>query len=183
MEPALRAAFTRYQRALWSNVSAVRADLLHFLLCEALALLPSGMAARLVGQLDRERYPELAEIPNRAFVNARAPVDSQPEPASGLADRFYRLKAQLSGARADARPGLEYRQLQNALLESRWYALGRLLGRARSLTRASGKTAPEQLTDLRARIAASRWLRLGHRLGMRSATRLLSLSRSSNRSD
>ena len=158
-------------------MSAVRADLLNFLLCEALALLPGGMAERLVGQLDRERYPEVAELPHRAFGNPRA-SGAPPEPVGGLADRFYRLKAQLSGARADARPGLEYRQIQNALLASRWYALGRLLGRARSLTRASGKTAPEQLTDLRERIAASRWMRLGHLLGIRSATQLIVLSRS-----
>ena len=156
---------------------------MNFLLCEALALLPGGVADHLVGQLDRERYPEIAEYPNRAFVHNRSSTDAAPGPASGLADRFYRLRAQLSGARADARPGLEYRRLQNALLESRWYALGRLLGCVRALTQASGKTAPEQLMDLRGRIAASRWLRLGHRLGIRSATQLNVLSRSSARPD
>ena len=183
VEPALRAAFTRYQRALWSNFSAVRADLFNFLLCEALALLPGGLADELVRQLDRERYPEIAEYPNRAIVIAHSPAASSLGPTSGLADKFYQLKAQLSGLRTDARPWMEYRQLQTALLDSRWYALGRLLGRARAITQAGGKTAPEKLTVLRERIAASRWLRLGHRLGVRSATRLLALSRSSAQVD
>ena len=182
-EPALRAAFTRYQRALWSNVSAVRADLLNFLLCEALALLPGGIVNQLIGRLDREHYPEVAEFPNRAIVKTHGAATSSLGPASGLADRFYQLKAQLSGVRADARPWMEYRQLQTALLDSRWYALGRLLGRARAITQGGGKTAPQKLTDLRERIAASRWLRLGHRLGMRSATQLLALSRSSAQVD
>ena len=45
-----------------------------------------------------------------------------------MADRFLDLKAQLSAARANARPMREYQQIQAALLESRWFALGRLLG-------------------------------------------------------
>ena len=183
VEPALRAAFTRYQRALWSNVSAVRADLFNFLLCEALAMLPGGVADQLIDQLDRERYPEIAEFPNRAIIKTQGDAASAPGLTGGLADRFYQLRAQLSGVRADARPWMEYRQLQTALLDSRWYALGRLLGRARTITQAGGRTAPEKLTALRERIAASRWLRLGHRLGVRSATRLLALCRSSAQVD
>ncbi len=182
-EPALRAAFTRYQRALWSNVSAARADLLNFLLCQALALLPGGMTDHLIDGLDREHYPEVAEYPNRTIVNTYRPGAASLEPASGLADRFYKLKAQLSGVRADARPWMEYRQLQESLLDSRWFALGRLLGRARAITHTGGKTAPEKLTILRERIAASRWLHLGRRLGVGSATRLLNLSRSSAQVD
>ena len=141
------------------------------------------MTNHLVDQLDREHYPEVAEYPNRAIVNSYRPGASSLEPTSGLADKFYRLKAQLSGVRADARPWMEYRQLQESLLDSRWFALGRLLGRARTITHAGGKTAPEKLTILRERIAASRWLRLGRRLGIGSATKLLNLSRSSAQVD
>ena len=182
-EPALRAAFHRYQRALWSNVSAVRADLLNFLLCEALAMLPDGIADQLIDQLDREHYPEITQLPNRALIKTQGAATAASGLTGGLADKFYQLKAQLSGVRADARPWMEYRQLQTALLESRWYALGRLLGRARAITQAGGRTAPEKLTALRERIAASRWLRLGHRLGVRSAARLLALCRSSAQVD
>ena len=179
VEPALRTAFTRYQRALWSNVSAVRADLFNFLLCEALALLPGGLPAELVRQLDREHYPEIAEYPNRTIVSAHSPAASPLDPTSSLADKFYQLKAQLSSLRADARPGTEYRQFQAALLASRWYALGRFLGVVRPIPEAGGQTAPEKLEGLRERTAASRWLRLGRRLGVSSAKRLLALSRSS----
>ncbi len=176
-EPALRAAFTRYQRALWSNVSATRADLLNLLLCQSLALLPAGVGDRLVAKLDRGHYPEVTQYPNRAIIGAQGPGASALGLSEGLAHRFYQLKTQLSNVRADARLWMEYHQLQESLLDSRWFALGRLLGRARAIALPGGNTASEKLTTLRERIAASRWLRLGRRLGISSATRLLNLSR------
>ena len=178
VEPALRAAFTRYQRAAWSNVSAFRADLFNLLLTEAVALLPPAAVEALLGGLDLERFPEIAQYPNRAIVNAHDPVAPNLGPTSGLADKFYVLKAQLSAARSDLRPWSEHRQIQAALLASRWFALGRLCGWVRPIVRAGGKTAPEKLAILRQRIAASGWLRLGRKIGVASAARLLSLARS-----
>ena len=179
VEPVLRAAFSRYQRSTWSNVSAFRADLFNLVLTEALTLLPPPAVDALLGSLDAERFPEITQYPNRAIVNAHDPAAPGLGPTSGLADKFYALKTQLSASRADLRPWTEYRQLQAALLTSRWFSLGQLLGWVQPITRAGGKTGPEKLAMLRRRIASSRWLRLGERLRVSSATRLLTLCRPS----
>ncbi len=176
VEPALRATFMRYLRASWSNVSAFRADLFQLVLTEALALLPGKAVDALLAELDPGRFPEITQFPNRAIVNTHQPAWSALGPTSGLADKFYALKAQLSAARGDQRPWTEHRQLQAALLASRWFALGRLLGLVGAITRAGGKTGQEKLMILRERMAANRWLRLGQRLGIPSARTLLVLA-------
>ncbi len=174
-EPVLRRAFARYQRAAWSNVSAFRADLFNLLLVEALALLPAKAADALLAELDPGRFPEVSQFPNRAAVNHHDPAAPALGPTSGLADKFFGLKAQLSAVRANARPWAEYRQIQTALLESRWFALGRLLGLTRPVPQGSGNTGEEKLALLRERLLTSHWLRLGRRLGSPSAARLLAL--------
>ena len=174
-EPELRRAFARYQRSAWSNVSAFRADLFNLLLVEALALLPSKAADALLAELDTGRFPEATQLPNRAIVSTHDFATPALGPTSGLADKFFGLKAQLSAVRASARPWAEYRQIQTALLDSRWFALGRLLGLTRPIRPGGGKTGAEKLAILRERLLDSRWLRLGRRLGSPSATRLLLL--------
>ena len=176
-DPALRPGFARYQRAAWSNVSAFRADLFNVVLVEALVLLPPPLGHALLDALDDERFPEIKEFPNRAIVNAHDPAKPAMGPIGGLADKFYTLKAQLSAARNSARPWAEYRQLQAALLASRWFALGQLLGMVQPITRAGGKTGAEKLAILRERVTRSPWLRLGNRLGMPSTGRLLEMGR------
>lgn len=174
-EPALRANFTRYQRSTWSNVSGFRADLFCTLLVGAVVGLPAEVVAALPSVLDAERVPEIAQYPNRALVNAYD-VASALAPTSGLADKFFALKAQLSLARAAGQPWNDYRQLQAALLGSRWFALGRLLGCTRAINKAGGKTAQEKLSILRERVGASKWLRAGRRLGSASARSLLAMA-------
>lgn len=174
-EPELRRAFARYHRSAWSNVSAFRADLFSLVLVEALALLPPTAVDALLAGLDATRFPEIGQFPNRAIVNTHDPAAPALGPASGLADKFFGLKAQLSAVRASARPWAEYRQIQAVLLESRWFALGRLLGLTRPVNRAGGSTAPEKLALLRERLSSSQWLRLGSKIGSPSAARLLAL--------
>jgi glycosyltransferase involved in cell wall biosynthesis len=176
-EPELRSAFTRYQRATWSNVSGFRADLFCTLLVGALAGLPGEAADALPALFDAEGVPEIAQYPNRALVNTHDPAAvTAGGPTGGLADKFYALKAKLSEAREAVRPWNEYRQLQAALLGSRWFALGRLLGQTREINKAGGKTAPEKLAILRKRIAHSHWLQLGKRWGSASAEQLLAMA-------
>lgn len=175
-EPELRANFTRYQRSTWSNVSGFRADLFCTLLIGAVVGLPAEAVAALPMTLDAATVPEVGQYPNRALVNAYD-VASALAPTSGLADKFYALKAQLSLARAAGQPWSEYRQLQAALLGSRWMALGRLAGCTRAIHKAGGKTAQEKLAILRERVAASGWVRWGRRLGSASARSLLELAR------
>ena len=181
VEPELRATFARYVRAGWNNVSAFRADLFHLVLTEALTLLPGKAVDALLAELDPARFPEITQFPNRAIVNTHNPATSALGPTSGLADKFYALKAQLSAARSDQRPWTEHRQLQTALLGSRWFALGRVLGLVNAVTRAGGKTGQEKLAILRERVVANRWLRLGRTLGIPSARRLLVAAQTSAR--
>ena len=173
VEPGLRDTYMRYLRASWSNVSAFRADLFQLVLTEAVTLLPPKAVDALLAELDPARFPEITQFPNRAIVNTHNPAWPALGPTSGLADKFYALKAQLSASRADQRPWTEHRQLQTALLASRWFALGRVLGLVNVVLRAGGKTGEEKITILRQRVAANRWLRLGRRLGIPSAGRLL----------
>ncbi len=174
-EPALRAAYARYHRASWSNVSAFRADLFNLVLSEAMSLLPVPAVEALLGSLDADYFPEITQYPNRALVNAHDPVAPALGPTSGLADKFYALKAQLSAVRGSLHPWTEYRQLQAALLASRWFAIGQLFGWVRPIIKAGGKTAPEKLEILRKRVCASAWLRFGNALRIPSAVRLREL--------
>ncbi len=171
-DPQLRARYSRYQRAAWDNISAFRADLFQVLLVEALALLPSDAVALMLAGFDTNRYPEIAEFPNKAIVNTHSPDLPVLGADSGLADKFYALKAQLSSVRGTARQWAEYRQMQTILLGSRWFALGRLLGATRAITRAGGKTGSDKLAIVRERLAASWWVRMGSRLGIPSARKL-----------
>jgi hypothetical protein len=98
-------------------------------------------------------------------------------PAASLADRFYELKAQVSGLRAGARPWAEYRQLQAIMLTSRWMALGNLLGVTRPILRAGGKTANEKLRILGERLGRSWWVWLGVCLQSPGARRLRTMGR------
>ena len=178
IEPELRAAFARYQRAAWSNFSSFRADLFNLLLTEALNLLPAPTVEALFDMFTPENFPEMRQYPNLSVVSAHHASISSLGPTSSLADKFYALKAQLSSARGATRPWAEYRQMQAALLASRWFALGRLLGMTGPITRAGGKTAPEKVAILRERMASSKWLLLGEKLGIGSAQRLLLSARS-----
>lgn len=159
-EPALRGAYARWRRAAWENVSLFPAALLETLSAHALAGLPAGRLADFLG--DPRFGPDLARPANAALADARA------RPGA-LAARCEALEAQLEAARADVRARAELRRLQNLLLGSRWFALGRLLGQVRPLHRAGGKSAEEKLARLRGRVRQSRWLALGRSLGSRSS--------------
>ena len=166
-EPALRAAFTRYQRAAWSNVSAFRADLFNLVLTEALtpaAHAGGGRAARrdsTPNGFPRSRNFPTAPSSTRTIPSARAGADGraggQVLRAQGAAFRRPRQRAAVGGIPAAA----------SGVAGSRWFALGRLLGLVRPITKAGGKTGEEKLSILRGRVSRSPWLRLGESWGFR----------------
>ena len=147
------------------------------LLTESLILLPPPAVDALFDMFTPEHFPEMTQYPNLSVVSAHHASISSLGPTSSLADKFYALKTQLSAARGATRPWAEHRQLQTAMLGSRWFALGQLFGFTARITRAGGKTAPEKVAILRERIVASRWLRFGEMLGIGSAERLLAAAR------
>ncbi len=182
-EPELRANFARYQRATWANVSAFRADLFHVLLFEALARVSPEALDTMLADFDATRFPEIAEFPNKATVNTHQPNAPVLVAQAGLADKFYVLKAQLSSVRGAARQWAEYRQVQSALLASRWFALGRLFGATTAIIQAGGKTAPDKMEILRERLAASWWMRLGCVLGLPAARKVRDFARPDGSAD
>ena len=164
MEDApLRAAYARWRRATWENISLFHAGLFETFAARALADLSTGAFNAIL--TDPRLTPELADPTNAALADARA------RPGA-LATRCEALEAQLERAGADIRARAEVRRLQNLLLGSRWFALGRLLGQVRPLHQAGGKSAEEKLNKLRDRVRRSPWLALGRRLGSRSAEAL-----------
>ena len=177
VEPDIRAAYMRYQRAAWSNFSSFRADVFNTLLIEAFAMLPPPAVQALIEAFTPAHFPEMGQFPNLSVVSAHHASISSLGPTSSLADKFYALKAQLSTARNATRPWEEYRQLQSALVNSRWFALGTALGCTAHIRRAGGKTPAEKIVKLRERLEKSGWMRLGKRLGISSALRLLAAAR------
>lgn len=163
-DPPARAAYTRWRRAGWENISAFRADVFEVASAHAIRCLPPGEAAALLAAPGLSAA--LSGFPNPTLADARA------HPAA-LAERCAVLEAQLEAARADVRARAELRRLQTLLLHSRWYAFGRLLGRVRPIYRAGGKTAEEKLETLRERLRHSPWLKLGSRSGSHAAKELL----------
>ena len=156
----LRDAYARWRRALWENVSLFPSGLFEALTARALAALP---ADEINAFLAAPAFAaDLTHPTNAALADARA------RPGA-LAARCEALEMQLEAARADIRARAELRRLQNLLLGSRWFALGRLLGRVRPIYQAGGKSAEEKLATLRQRLAHSAWLALAGRLGSRSA--------------
>lgn len=162
-DPPLRAAYARWRRATWENVSLFHGGLFESLAARALADLSTENFEEALA--DPRLAPDLARPTNAALADARA------RPGA-LAARCEVLEAQLEGAGADIQARAEVRRLQNLLLGSRWFALGRLLGQVRPLHQAGGKSAGEKLDRLRERVRCSPWLALGRRLGSRSAVKI-----------
>lgn len=59
----------------------------------------------------------------------------------------------------------EYVELQRAMLSSRWFSAGRVLGLAPELPQQDGETAEKQLLLLKTRVRESGWLNFGRKLG------------------
>lgn len=160
VEPPLRAAYARWRRGAWGNVSALRADLLETIAARALATLPATDLDAILN--DPALSPERDQFPNPFLAGQGFTLTTLAERTTGLAQ-------QLEAARADIRARAELRRIQNLLLGSRWFALGRLLNRVRPLHQAGGKGAEEKLSRLQQRVRDSPWLALGRRVGSRSA--------------
>ncbi len=152
----VRARFYRFTRAAWRNVSALHPGLLQVLLAQLAARSTDAEIEQLVAELDVE---ELNRYPSATLVNEGA--DS-----ALLADRLGELKRLQSGIKADNSTLKELTRLRAKLSESRWVALGNLLGATSKLARNEGKSPEEKLTALRNRIESSGWLRFGENLGI-----------------
>lgn len=158
--PRLRAAFSRYMRGAWDNISAFPAGVFQVVLAELASSRSPEEFRDLLESMTEEDWPELRQYPNRHLAGGHAGGDAFAA-GGALSDRLERMREERDEARAEAEAARELARLRQRLASSRWVALGALLGPARRLASDSGKSAREKLESLRRRVAGSRWLRLG----------------------
>ena len=152
-DPALRANLAKYLRSTWQNISALPAGLLQVLLSTAAGKWTEAEIEATVAQLDEATWPEVREFPNKALTNQHDGVTPVGE-GSGLADKFSQLQAERKAAKADAAAWKELARLRAAMQQSKWIALGKLLGASFP---DAGKTPEEKLANLQASLSKSFW--------------------------
>ncbi len=135
-KPDLLPVLAAYRRAVWTNVSALRADAFSLVELRALAQAPSDRISHWLDEAGA--LPESGEFPNRHLVNAHDGSGSMAD-AAGLSDRYEALRRDMKALREDMKR-LE-RRLADAdrRLASRSHALKRLLGLA---TAPPGESVP-----------------------------------------
>jgi hypothetical protein len=83
--------------------------------------------------------------------------DSAPQLALNLTEKYQAAKQAKSKAEADRKALREISRIRQALLDSRWMALGRLFGAGKAITADTGKTPQEKLENLKKAISESSW--------------------------
>lgn len=159
-DPAMRQRFYEYSLALWENMSSGHAGMLQILLAQLAGQASESELEALAASLSG---PEFDSAPNRTLAGAYD--GSEPISAAVLSRKLDQLReahAQLREERA-ALAGLC--QTRRRLAQSRWVALGHLLGLTDVLRRNDGRDPADKLAQLRTRCERSAWLRLGARLG------------------
>ncbi|MEZ5305201.1 MAG: glycosyltransferase family 2 protein [Verrucomicrobiales bacterium] len=133
-------------RAAWDNVSSFHAGLFQVLLAKALGRWSEDELGDLAAALSEEAFPELEKFPNREIVNAWDESGPLRE-ASGLAEKCDALRRERDALKQEVRDLRELAKLRQRLLESKSYAMGRLLGKRGAPD--AGKSAAEKLAALR----------------------------------
>ena len=164
-DPALRRRFYAFARASFDNFSSLHAGLLRFTLGELLLSRPPAEVEALLEQLPKHELDELARTPNPDLQREDV-REGRSVPRSELLERNARLLETMA----------EQLRLDAWLLGSRWVALGRVLGVAgdllpdarggQALERDARRAPAKRLESQRRRIRASRWVKLGARLGV-----------------
>lgn len=163
-DAGLRARFARYNRAQWDSISSFPAGLYQMLLAGAASRLTDAEIENAVTALAPEQFPELLTYPNRSLVNTwdeSSPVAM----AMGLTDRYETLRISEKEHKFRSREQKELAALRGKLADSRWLAMGRVLGfwKHPANQKISGKSPAESLRESLARQA---WVRLGRKLGV-----------------
>lgn len=159
-DPEKRARFYEYSQALWENMSSGHAGMLQVLLAQLAAKADEAELEALAASLSG---PEFDTAPNRTLAGAYD--GTEPLSAAVLSRKLDQLRVTQSQLRAERTALAELSQLRQHLGQSRWVALGHLLGLTDVLKRNDGRDPAEKLTRLRERCARSGWLRLGTQVG------------------
>jgi glycosyltransferase involved in cell wall biosynthesis len=162
---AVRGRFYEYMRAAEHSISSFHAGLFQLLLAQLASGAGEAEIERLVTGLDESRIPELGDYPNKALVN-EWDGESPPQLAANLAEKYESAREAKRQAEADRKALRELAKARQALLDSRWLALGRLFGAGKELNADTGKTPQEKLASLKVAAGRSKWLSFGKQLGV-----------------
>jgi len=143
----LRASYSRYNRALWWNISSLHCGLLQTLFAASLATCRDEHIQSLIGGLDDD-IPELFTYPNKTLVNEHDGL-SPVKVGLGLAEKHQALKHTNDKLKKDLKAANELARVRNDLLRSRKFALLRLLGQGGDVVSDSGIGARDKLTILK----------------------------------
>ncbi len=158
-DPAIRRRFYEYRQALWENMSSGHAGLLQVMLAQ---LAEKATEAELEALAASLSGPEFDTAPNRTLAGAYD--GTEPLSAAVLSRRLDELRLQHSQVKDDRTALAALAKERAQLAQSRWLALGHLLGLTGLLRQNDGKTPAEKLAKLQEASANSGWLRLGRRL-------------------
>ena len=160
-DPVLRGRWARYSRAQWDSISSFHGGLYQTLLAAAAARMTEAEILEVVTLMTPDQFPELLTYPNKSLVNqwdGTSPVTG----AVGLTDKYEALRLAEKEAKTRARGYKELAALRASLADSRWLALGRVLGLWKPPAMPAG-TPAEQAASLAAALPQDFWFRAGQR--------------------
>ena len=164
-DPAKRARFYEYSQALWENMSSGHAGMLQVMLAHLAAKADEAELEALAASLNG---PEFDTAPNRTLAGAYD--GREPLSAAVLSRKLDQLRDAQAQLRDERTALADLSKLRQRLGQSRWVALGHLLGLTDVLRRNDGRDPADKLAQLRARCDRSAWLRLGAKVGSQALT-------------
>ncbi len=167
-DTAMRARFAEYTSALWSNISSFHAGMFQVALAQLVARVTEKELADLATTLAGVEFETSPSHDLAAAYDGTAPLAATV--LNTKLDALRTDKLRLTDERA-ALSALA--KLRHALQESKWVALGSLLGVTGGLQRHEGKTPADKLAQLRVACAQSKWLKFGANAGSGTAKALI----------
>lgn len=164
-DAAVRARFYDYMRSADSGISSFHPGLFQLALAQLAGQAGERAIESLVAALDESRLPELRDYPNKALVNEWDGAQP-PQRAVNLAEKYETAREARRQAESEAKSQRELAKARRALLDSKWLALGRVIGAGKELNADTGKTPEEKLAHLRSAAARSTWLKWGRKFGV-----------------
>ena len=166
--PDMRQRFYDFTRYAWESISSFHAGALQVLLAQMAAVQSDEDLEALTANFEG---PELAEFPNRLLAGA---FDGKTSLGSGavLSKRLAEAKASYDEAKKDRDALEKLSRFRQKMLRSRWVRLGLIMGLAHPLVSNRGKKPHEKMLWLCDACQGNWWLKLGEKLGSRSAEQL-----------
>jgi glycosyltransferase involved in cell wall biosynthesis len=159
-DAGIRARFAEYSAALWSNISSFHAGMFQVALAQIVAQSSEKELAALAAALQGQ---EFETSPSHDLAGAYD--GTTPLAATILNTKLDALRVDKQRLTEDRAALSELAKLRHALQESKWVALGRILGLTGKLQKQDGKSPAEKLNKLKTACSESKWMQWGSRVG------------------